>query len=192
MGAGSAWSEADREVVAGYLKLGKSLTQISRLLGVTRGVVTGRIWRDGALRAVVGQGHAAGKVARGKERRARQAPAPGAGPRWGAFRCDGVSEPAYAVAVAAVPGKALVELGRDECRWPVGERGDVIGRFLFCAEPRAGDHTSYCARHYRRSVAGFLHDGAAPPNQASGRGAAPAGTMHSRRDQSWLDLVKVT
>ena len=46
---------------------------------------------------------------------------------------------------ARILGRSLVDLGRNECRWPVGEGED--GQHLFCADPRAKAGKPYCAHH---------------------------------------------
>lgn len=41
--------------------------------------------------------------------------------------------------------KTLLDLQMHECRWPLD--GTLSATHLFCAEPKAGGGSPYCARH---------------------------------------------
>lgn len=47
--------------------------------------------------------------------------------------------------------RTLLELGRDDCRWPVGDPQSPD--FFFCGGPQFSGH--YCATHYFRSIRGL-------------------------------------
>lgn len=59
-----------------------------------------------------------------------------------------IENPLPPLRVVPVHGMRMVtlhELERDECRWPVEERADVTGKFLFCGKLTKGG--SYCEAH---------------------------------------------
>lgn len=119
----SMWSQDDRARVAALLLAGRSMGAIARSLGLERGVVIGRVSRDGSLHAY------AGKIVINKAV-ARRA-----------------GEPTPADAVVLAVGKPLRDLGNRECHWPLAEVADVVGGFLFCSEAVEHDTGCYCAAH---------------------------------------------
>lgn len=45
---------------------------------------------------------------------------------------------------------SLVDLGQRDCHWPLGD--PLLPGFGYCGLTCAGDHASYCERHYARSI----------------------------------------
>lgn len=150
------WNEVDRQQVAAWLLAGKSMGRIARLMGVTRGVVIGRVHRDRDLHQCVGQIIVEKAVKRDKKPKTRSVPvvpplkphAKHAEP----FDCVEVKAPPLTIKVE-LKAKPLTELRRGECRWPVAE-ADVIGGHLFCAQPAARYEGPYCDRHQRVATPG--------------------------------------
>lgn len=115
------WSDEDRTEVANLLFAGNSLRQVAVQLGVTKAVVVGRVHRDGELQAFVGTVVVMNTRIEHNER----------------FQHPGDAG-----------GVPLMTLGAGDCKWPIGEDTRVPGRHLFCGKPKAGEHTSYCTKHW--------------------------------------------
>ena len=117
----SMWSERDRAMVASLLLAGRSMGSIARSLGLQRGVVIGRVSRDGSLHAY------AGKVVINKPYARRPLPVP--------------------EEVTVAIGWPLAELARHQCHWPIAEVATVVGGFLFCGEAVEIEGRPYCRAH---------------------------------------------
>lgn len=111
---------------------GHSLARIAYDLGVTRGVVIGRVSRDGELQAFVAHVEIAVK-----NRHVDYRPV---------------------VSVLTAGAKPMVELGRGDCHFPLVEAA-VVGGYMFCARPVEGEWTSYCAKHRQLCAPGGLRRG---------------------------------
>lgn len=155
------WTDGERERVAELLLKGKSMGKISRLMGLTRNMVIGRIHRDGELHAFLGRKVAQKHIERDqKHRMARTSvpvvPALNAHNHVEPFACE-PCETIFPDWPWPLPDtwpqhcKPLVELQRGDCRWPVADVEHLVGGHMFCAEPRAGEFTPYCDKHHRRA-----------------------------------------
>ena len=155
---------------------GRSAAQIARELGsVSRAAVISKAGRLGLRSGTaapeatsiivprctprVGELTRAEKVLRQRERARQQpfAPAP-SGP-----------QPEPTAQTPASRPCSFMELGRDTCRWPIGEPG--TDGFHFCGAPPDGDHV-YCAHH--RGIAHERPDPLPPPMWRPGRQLRPA------------------
>lgn len=147
------WGEVDRQQVAAWLLAGKSMGRIAKLMGVTRGVVIGRVNRDRELHQCVGQIVVEKAVAKSKKPKTSVPVVPALKPhvKRVPFGCVEVKEPPVSIKVE-LKAKPLVELARCECRFPVAE-ADVVGGHLFCARPTPYER-SYCDRHQRVATPG--------------------------------------
>lgn len=132
--------------------------------GISRNAVIGKLGRLGLLgssakpvqkAAVVARSRAGNKgqpraQAAAERVRRRQAHAETLRERQDAFEADGVALLKTA-AWAPLPGTtpvSLLDLGRDQCRWPIGEVG--APGFGYCGAP-AREGGPYCAHHHARA-----------------------------------------
>jgi hypothetical protein len=72
-----------------------------------------------------------------------------------------------------VPATAvgLLDLDGKQCRFPVAESPDVIGRHLFCAADTGDLAESYCPHHRFRCTSGAVYGGLRDAERAPGRAA---------------------
>lgn len=131
--------------VKDWLYDGLSLTQIGSMLGVTRNVVSGVIWRRPSLKAIQKQRF------NGTIHYHRPAPAKII------TKCleqpvPDMQPPAKDDEPAAPPppaGVLLKDLGINQCKYPVAFDKDAVGYWLFCGHPTRSDQ-NYCPKHLKR------------------------------------------
>lgn len=136
------------EKVQSWLYDGLSLTQIGNLLGVTRNVVSGVIWRRPPLRAIQKQRFDGVSVhwrqkppqpAQQMITKCLEMPVP-----------DMDDEPKPEEPAAREPaGIPLNDLGLNMCKYPLVWDKDVIGKWLFCGHKTRPDQM-YCDKHKRK------------------------------------------
>jgi len=151
----ATWSSERIELLKRHFDAGLSCSQIAREIGVTRNAVIGKMNRLGLSRP---KGVIAG------QREHRRAARLGRAKTSGGFRPRrarlsifaqhellaaefGAAEPrAEEVAIANGCGCTLLELSRENCRWPIGSAGTAD--FRFCGNaPVKG--LPYCVGHAR-------------------------------------------
>ena len=150
------WSEELIAKVTELLAVGHSRRTAAESLGLNRAALTSAINRLPAL----AQFRMSPEQQR-KEQRARQAEYERT--RYAKRRAEKAlappkPKPAPVVSSRPAPDpdsppadpKALVDIGVGECKFPVAERPDVIGGYLFCASSTPSVTDSYCAAHQRR------------------------------------------
>jgi hypothetical protein len=127
-----AWDEEERAVVMEFLDQHLSASAIAAQFHITRNAAIGRIARDHELH----------------DHYLRVTPKKSKPPKRPPLKAK-ASPPPPAEPVP-VPGRMrlvpLLELGRNECRWPVTQDLTVTGGYLFCGR-RTADGEVYCARH---------------------------------------------
>lgn len=131
------WSMDERDHVAELLKSGLSMGTIAKQLGLTRNMVVGRVYRDGSLHGFAAR--VALKPARTRERKPVLILAKVMPPK-------PVPKPPDTSAA-----RPLIELTAGQCKWPVVQDDNVVGRHLFCALAVVELTRPYCAYHARRS-----------------------------------------
>jgi GcrA cell cycle regulator len=148
------WDDERVELLKRHFNAGLSCSQIARAMGVTRNAVIGKMSRLGLSRPkdVI----AAQQEHRRQARLARQKPQRTFRPRRALdiFAQHEILAEAYPEApsrAAEVPiangcGCTLLELGRETCRWPVGNPGS--DEFRYCGNAPV-EGLSYCLGHAR-------------------------------------------
>lgn len=131
-----AWTDAERRRVKAMLRNCKSMGKIAKVLGLTRNMVIGRVSRDGELQPFVAK--VVLPIVPPLEAAHKPHPVPTVH-AFGSLRQDPPG--------ATGAPRPMVELVRDDCRWPV-EAADVPGGQLFCGRPRLGEWTHYCREHH--------------------------------------------
>lgn len=130
--------------VKAWLYDGLSMSQIGTLLGVTRNVVSGIIWRRPFLKAIQKQRF-------------------NGVTHWQRSPVKMVTKSLDFVAPAPPPppplpvpvGLALKDLGVHQCRYPIAHDVEIVGHYLFCAAATEPDRI-YCARHFPKTSNGQL------------------------------------
>lgn len=151
MSRGAPWTDEERERVARLLLSGRTMSSLSKMLGLTRNAVIGRISRDGELHAYVGRVVIDGRLLRDKPPRRPVIPELKRHVhREKRYQCLAVLPPIDPEPAPARRhgDRSIVAVGRNECRWPVGWSDTVVGKFLFCCRPRWHDDTAYCRFHH--------------------------------------------
>ena len=141
------WTQDRVEQLRTFLSAGLSCSQIANRIGVTRNAVIGKIHRLG-----LGPGRPVARPARVRPPRDRP-------PRSAQRRllrlvfaqppcvADVPAKPAAEpIAVASVQPCSLLELARNQCRWPINDPADAD--FAFCGNDAVAG-LSYCAGHAR-------------------------------------------
>jgi GcrA cell cycle regulator len=192
--AGGAWTDERIALLKRRWSRGASAGRIARELGggISRQAVLGKIHRLGLTRVSRRGGARRNALAAEPDRHARKrAPQSrpggrvGAAPSWAQRSLPGWAVHAKphaddALVDADIPlsqRRALLELDRHTCRWPIGDprRPD----FLFCgAEPRKGK--PYCAAHCARA---YLPAEAMAPRAAHANLRPPALGFSGPRDR---------
>jgi GcrA cell cycle regulator len=166
------WTETAEARLRQLWANGHSAAQIARAFGcVSRSAVVSKAQRLGLRRgAAAPQAKSISAVPRcatrgGERARAKQL----------LRRREGALAPQPEPMAASPASRAcsLLELGRDTCRWPIGDPGTA--GFHFCGVPPDGDHV-YCPHHR-----GIAHE---RPDPFPGRAATPDGTQR-RGAYSW-------
>jgi GcrA cell cycle regulator len=128
------WSPDERAAVLEMLLRGETPDAVAVRFGISRDAASGRISRDPLLRD-----HRITLKDFRRERLRREArKRPPAGP-----------QPELDAALSARL-RPLVELGPRQCRWPVLERAEVMGGYLFCSAACAPGAV-YCREHAARA-----------------------------------------
>jgi hypothetical protein len=134
----AAWSDAEIDQVPKCFAQGMTNAAIAAQLGRTRSAVAGRLLRSGLSVRQFGGGAARSLIA-GARRKSAVAIADRS-----AFEFDGAT---YTCKPApGFPGKPLLELTANQCRYPIDPTADDP-RVLFCAAPTSAG-TSWCAYHF--------------------------------------------
>jgi hypothetical protein len=132
------WNEDERETVMGLLDAHLSASAIAAQFHITRNAAIGRIARDRELH----------------EHFLRTTPKKPKPPKRPPFKAKASPPPPPPEPVPAPNRMRLVpllELGRNECRWPVTRDLTVTGGHLFCGR-RTADGAVYCAAHRRLAM----------------------------------------
>lgn len=130
------WSEHHTAILKRRWNEGASASVIGAELGMTRNAVLGRAWRIG-----LGKRRNAYAPKKKRVQSLRKPPTPRVrAPRPSIFDFVGPMLPADWCPKPV----DMVEMTRNQCRWPVGEPH----RMQFCGELKFGDHV-YCERHCR-------------------------------------------
>ena len=141
------WTAERVEQLRNYVVNGLSCSEIATEIGVSRNAVIGKIHRLG-LCPVRAPGGVSGRSCPPRSRRERAATPR---PLLQVWLCDGARVAAATPAGPVQSGqpRALLELTKGQCRWPLGEAADDCSADLvFCGnEAIAG--LSYCAGHAR-------------------------------------------
>jgi GcrA cell cycle regulator len=132
----STWTEERVALLQSHFEAGLTCSEIARAIGVSRNAVIGKISRLGLSRPK----NAAGGAFARKEAKPH-------GPRAVTQRRILTAlRTAPAAEVASEFRCSLLELGRDTCRWPVGDPDGAD--ISFCGNRRV-DGLPYCAGHAR-------------------------------------------
>ena len=138
--------ETIQRVVSLYRDDKKPIRAIAREVGATPGMISGKLDRLNQKRNFCPDLLRERNRQETKAKR-KQAPVVARAPKKPKF-----VPPAYDLPLPRindVARKALIELEKGECKWPIGDPRDSA--FGFCALPAAPDH-HYCEHHRRRSV----------------------------------------
>jgi hypothetical protein len=144
------WTSDERLQVRAMLDAGKHFSDIAAIFHLSRNAVAGRVNRDRELHDHVQ--FVPKKVRRIRAKKSGEAPSNGK-----PFRAEPAPSPAGSrrQPMRLVP---LMELRKDECRWPVTQDRSVIGGFLFCGRPTAFGEV-YCPPHRKMAAPKGRDDG---------------------------------
>jgi GcrA cell cycle regulator len=139
------WTTERVEQLRHFVVNGLTCSQIATEIGVTRNAVIGKIHRLGLcpVRAPGGSGRPCSPRSRRERAASRR-------PLLQVLFCDGarVVESTVTRVQSAQP-RSLLELTKDQCRWPLGEAtGDCGADLVFCGNDAIAG-LSYCAGHAR-------------------------------------------
>lgn len=161
-----AWTDERIETLKRRWKEGASLTEIGTELDVTRGAISGKLFRLGVFKSAEGYG----------ERRARRPKKPKkkreCGPYKKRWTPEPIEPPDTEIEIAMTHAdediqvkqrKTLMQLTEHTCKWPVGDPGTP--EFFFCGG-KAFSGEVYCGPHCMRAYQ------MAPRSRAWGRIAA--------------------
>ena len=141
----NTWTAERIEQLRSFVATGLTCSQIAAEIGVSRNAVIGKIHRLG-----LSSGRPAGAPARTCPPRARPPRASAQRQLLRLLYADTPYVPGEAVAAVDPVGSmqrcSLLELERDNCRWPVGNPD--AADFAFCGNAAAAGF-SYCAGHAR-------------------------------------------
>lgn len=140
------FSDEDRDRIAGMLKAGWSRSRIGKVLNLSRSAMSGRIFRDAKLRAIVPPPRPPAKP---RERRLSVPSIPIAKKHKSAPEAVRKEPPPPVPEMRRVP---LVDLERGECKWPVAMDSTVPGGHLFCGAATK-DLQGWCPYHIHRGYA---------------------------------------
>lgn len=138
--------ETIQRVVSLYRDDKKPIRAIAREVGATPGMISGKLDRLNQKRNFFPDLLRERNRQETKAKR-KQAPVVAPAPNKPKF-----VPPAYDLPLPRindVARKALIDLEKGDCKWPIGDPRDSA--FGFCALPAAPDH-HYCEHHRRRSV----------------------------------------
>jgi GcrA cell cycle regulator len=134
------WTEERVEALKTFWLEGNTAKEISRVLGVSRNAVIGKVHR---LRLGGRQSPAAPRSVAGQTPRRTRARASVVAPVKPAVRAQPTRR-RYVESAEFSPTAQLLTLGGHSCRWPIGHPDEA--EFGFCGRQRAGAGP-YCAHH---------------------------------------------